>query len=114
MPAKSSAESGGSRVVPPVDCRSPHNLPNVDFWEDFLFGSLAKILILLVPGEGLEPPTNGLQNRCSTTELTRQLAHNTRKLLTSLLGQTVGLVPDFVPSRDGRIWPLGPHRLLNT
>ena len=25
----------------------------------------------LVPGEGLEPPTNGLQNRCSTAELTR-------------------------------------------
>jgi hypothetical protein len=30
-------------------------------------------LILLVPGEGLEPPTNGLQNRCSTAELTRLL-----------------------------------------
>ncbi len=29
-------------------------------------------LILLVPGEGIEPPTNGLQNRCSTAELTRQ------------------------------------------
>jgi hypothetical protein len=29
------------------------------------------IRILLVPGEGFEPPTNGLQNRCSTTELTR-------------------------------------------
>jgi hypothetical protein len=26
----------------------------------------------LVPGEGLEPPTNGLQNRCSTAELTRR------------------------------------------
>jgi hypothetical protein len=25
-----------------------------------------------VPGEGFEPPTNGLQNRCSTTELTRR------------------------------------------
>ena len=25
----------------------------------------------LVPGEGFEPPTNGLQNRCSTPELTR-------------------------------------------
>jgi hypothetical protein len=24
-----------------------------------------------VPGEGFEPPTNGLQNRCSTPELTR-------------------------------------------
>jgi hypothetical protein len=26
---------------------------------------------LLVPGRGFEPLTNGLQNRCSTTELTR-------------------------------------------
>jgi hypothetical protein len=24
-----------------------------------------------MPAEGLEPPTNGLQNRCSTTELSR-------------------------------------------
>src|SRR5579872_2125750 len=27
--------------------------------------------LLAVPGEGIEPPTNGLQNRCSTAELTR-------------------------------------------
>ncbi len=26
----------------------------------------------LVPGEGIEPPTFGLQNRCSTAELTRR------------------------------------------
>ena len=26
-----------------------------------------------MPAEGLEPPTNGLQNRCSTTELSRHL-----------------------------------------
>jgi hypothetical protein len=26
----------------------------------------------LVPGERIELPTNGLQNRCSTAELTRQ------------------------------------------
>jgi hypothetical protein len=32
-------------------------------------------LILLVPGERIELPTNGLQNRCSTAELTRQ-RHN--------------------------------------
>jgi hypothetical protein len=25
-----------------------------------------------MPAEGLEPPTNGLQNRCSTTELSRR------------------------------------------
>src|SRR5215472_17082187 len=30
-------------------------------------------LRLLVPGERFELPTNGLQNRCSTTELTRQI-----------------------------------------
>jgi hypothetical protein len=33
----------------------------------------AKPLILLVPGERIELPTNGLQNRCSTAELTRRL-----------------------------------------
>jgi hypothetical protein len=33
--------------------------------------SQGRTLILLVPGEGFEPPTNGLQNRCSTPELTR-------------------------------------------
>jgi hypothetical protein len=32
---------------------------------------LLKSLILLVPGERIELPTNGLQNRCSTAELTR-------------------------------------------
>ena len=33
-----------------------------------------KLLKTLVPGEGIEPPTNGLQNRCSTAELTRHAA----------------------------------------
>jgi hypothetical protein len=33
-----------------------------------------KALILLVPGEGIEPPAFGLQNRCSTAELTRQIS----------------------------------------
>jgi hypothetical protein len=28
-------------------------------------------LIRLVPADGFEPPTNGLQNRCSTPELSR-------------------------------------------
>ena len=31
----------------------------------------AAALLCLVPGEGIEPPTFGLQNRCSTAELTR-------------------------------------------
>jgi hypothetical protein len=38
-----------------------------------VYPTLMKCLILLVPGEGLEPPTNGLQNRCSTAELTWQI-----------------------------------------
>jgi hypothetical protein len=32
----------------------------------------SKSLILLVPAEGIEPPTFGLQNRCSTAELSRR------------------------------------------
>ena len=36
-------------------------------------GNGTKLLILLVPGERIELPTNGLQNRCSTAELTRQI-----------------------------------------
>ncbi len=30
------------------------------------------LLMLLVPGEGFEPPTFGLQNRCTATVLTRR------------------------------------------
>jgi hypothetical protein len=30
-----------------------------------------KILLAVVPAEGIEPPTFGLQNRCSTAELSR-------------------------------------------
>ena len=33
---------------------------------------VTNILILLVPGEGFEPPTFGLQNRCTATVLTRR------------------------------------------
>jgi hypothetical protein len=33
---------------------------------------LVEIAVLLVPGERFELPTNGLQNRCSTAELTRR------------------------------------------
>jgi hypothetical protein len=32
----------------------------------------SKYLVLLVPDEGIEPPTFGLQNRCSTAELIRR------------------------------------------
>ena len=32
-------------------------------------------LRIMVPDEGIEPPTFGLQNRCSTAELIRPLRH---------------------------------------
>ena len=50
--------AGGSRV----DYRSAAGLTAV-----------SAVASLLVPGERFELPTNGLQNRCSTTELTRQI-----------------------------------------
>jgi hypothetical protein len=37
-----------------------------------MISDAAALLIGLVPGERIELPTNGLQNRCSTAELTRQ------------------------------------------
>ncbi len=30
------------------------------------------LLVTVMPGEGFEPPTFGLQNRCTTTVLTRR------------------------------------------
>jgi hypothetical protein len=46
-------------------------LPEDDFWEAIMSRIDRKRLISLVPGRGFEPLTNGLQNRCSTAELTR-------------------------------------------
>jgi hypothetical protein len=40
---------------------------------------MSKMLILfvnVVPAERFELPTNGLQNRCSTTELSRRRMHH--------------------------------------
>ena len=36
-----------------------------------LLGTVRRIANIVVPGERIELPTNGLQNRCSTAELTR-------------------------------------------
>jgi hypothetical protein len=54
--------------------QSSHTVPKSDFWEDWRSQKCKKCLILLVPGERIELPTNGLQNRCSTAELTRRRA----------------------------------------
>ncbi len=44
--------------------------------------SLRTFSVAVVPGEGLEPPTFGLQNRCTTTVLTRRRArHAARRAL---------------------------------
>ena len=43
--------------------------------------TIQETLDLPVPGERFELPTNGLQNRCSTTELTRLSPENTHILL---------------------------------
>ena len=51
--------------------QSSHRLPNALFWKIAAPNNCTKPLISLVPGERFELPTNGLQNRCSTTELTR-------------------------------------------
>jgi hypothetical protein len=50
---------------------SPQTLPRADLRVGVASKLVSKLLISLVPGERFELPTNGLQNRCSTTELTR-------------------------------------------
>src|SRR5215471_2764194 len=62
-------------------------------------------LCLLVPGERFELPTNGLQNRCSTTELTRQI--------NDLQDRSEAWLPLVaVSSRNSRPAPLEPHLCL--
>ena len=54
-------------------------------------------MVSSVPGEGIEPPTNGLQNRCSTAELTRHYPENTRILTLSQKNKSeigTGLAPE--------------------
>src|SRR5262244_2978039 len=58
-----------------------------------------------VPGERFELPTNGLQNRCSTTELTRQI--NDLQDRSEAWLQLVA-----VSSRNSRPAPLEPHLCL--
>jgi hypothetical protein len=57
-----------------------------------------KCLILLVPDERIELPTNGLQNRCSTAELIRlmPLRHFSFYHSKAMMGD--GLVPNGYPS----------------
>ena len=47
-----------------------------------------KLLILLVPQEGFEPPTHALRMRCSTPELLRLSCSRSPDLPAALLGWT--------------------------
>jgi hypothetical protein len=63
-----------------------------------------------VPGEGFEPPTFGLQNRCTTTVLTRrrgEFYHGTacvtaRSHITEILGRNTRSIRSRPPPRCGR------------
>jgi hypothetical protein len=77
----------------------------------------------MVPAEGFEPPTYGLQNRCTTTVLSRQI----KRASGSHIAQAA-MCPGILPStshdatRPGCPWPVahavnascqpprGPHR----
>jgi hypothetical protein len=62
-----------SHGVAVAHCKSLKRKGNVcdKLQHEFVPVQRRKCLILLVPGERIELPTNGLQNRCSTAELTR-------------------------------------------
>ena len=51
-----------------------------------------------MPAEGIEPPTFGLQNRCSTAELSRQAIEGFHKIVAAHVGAAI-LLPicyDFI------------------
>ena len=57
----------------PASARNEHEI-GCQEWLDFVTRTeLAVFIDYLVPAERFELPTNGLQNRCSTTELCRRL-----------------------------------------
>ena len=58
---------------------------------------------VLVPVEGIEPPTFGLQNRCSTAELNRLIELRLEYGCTPWEAPTIRLIadPDPVSSLDG-------------
>jgi hypothetical protein len=54
--------------------------------------TIPPVLKRLVPDEGIEPPTFGLQNRCSTAELIR---HSN-----DLAALSAALLPNLLPKLD--------------
>ena len=54
----------------------------------------------MVPAEGIEPPTFGLQNRCSTAELSRPSVANTTFFLSIKREHgTTDCLPDARPAK---------------
>src|SRR5205814_5770667 len=64
------------RIISDDECNSDHGTSLFDRRR------MIEIIRGMVPGERFELPTNGLQNRCSTTELTRRM---TKKSITHAL-----------------------------
>ncbi len=69
----------------------------------------------MVPAEGIEPPTFGLQNRCSTAELCRHLIQDGRTILiffSSEKGVCAEKYPDNSKNKNVtlQIVPI-PHRV---
>ena len=59
-------------------------------------------LILLEPAEGFEPPTRGLQNPCSTTELRRPVREIFIRRILIILDNTFFATPLRARVREGR------------
>jgi hypothetical protein len=93
-------EGPGSQVALAGSC-APGCAPWAEITSSGGLENRYKSLILLVPGEGFEPPACGLQNRCSTTELTRQAFETLMNFLFSSRPQAplaTFLLPDV-------LWP---------
>ncbi len=57
---------------------STHGTTALTAWIAWRVGCPRYRVAVVVPGEGLEPPTFGLQNRCTTAVLTRRRASETQ------------------------------------
>jgi hypothetical protein len=67
-PARASCDSCDSTPLPKSSAWLPSGCQPLERDVTQIYNKL----ISLVPGEGFEPPTFGLQNRCTATVLTRQ------------------------------------------
>ena len=64
----------------------------------------AQPIVLLVPGEGFEPPTFGLQNRCTTTVLTRRNLLRFIGYFLLIAKRKLVTLPTLLPSHLRQAW----------